>query len=256
MELTLSKNLTILVPRVTVKSLAKWPLSIGTCVASLFHAAEGVCMRSKEKFSRRSPLHWCFSFVCVAVWLGALCSDARASAIFEWVCDDPNCSGDPDFTAFLELSDAAVAAGDFTGVTGNILSAGITSRVGDGFSLKLNDLRQGSLGSPTDDFHNIRIVLNPARTEINEIFDVTIGPNITFFGPNVGLVDFWETTGDPYFVAFVQDLHPSPASLSNIPGRFVLQVPEPGSFGLLALSALGVCSYQHRRRRSEASSRA
>ncbi len=210
-------------------------------------------MRSNEQFSEMSRFHRRLGFLCLAVWLGALCSDARASAIFDWVCDDPNCNGDPGFTAFLELSDAAVAAGDFTGVSGNILSAGVTSGVGDGFSLALGDMLTGSPGSNEDDVNNIRIVLNSARTEVIELFDISPGTNITFFRAGEGRVDFLETSGgSPYFVQLVQDLAPVQTSLFNIQGQFVLRVPEPSSLILLAMSALGVGWCQRRRKRSQA----
>ena len=164
---------------------------------------------------------------------------AHASVIYNWVCDNADCDGDPAFSAFLELSDAAVLAGDFTGVAGNILSAGISSGVGDGFTLSLADMLTGSPGSNEDDVNNIRIVLNSAGTEIVDLLDITAGTNITFFNASQGRVDFLEGTNSNYFVQLILDANTEDLLLS-VGGRFVRVVPEPGSLALLALGLISM----------------
>lgn len=175
---------------------------------------------------------------------------AQASAIYDWVCDDASCNGDPTFSAFLELSDAAVAAGDFIGVAGNILSAGITSGVGDGFSLELSDILTGSPGSNTDDVNNVRIVLNALRTEVDDLIDISAGTNITFFDAAEGRVDFLEGTNGNYIVQLAQDLVPEPVPVTGIPGRFVRRgaaaIPEPHAAVLFGLGTLIVSRARRR----------
>ena len=175
---------------------------------------------------------------------------ARASVVYDWVCDDPGCDGDAAFAATLTLSDVAFLAGDFTGVAGNIEAWTTTSGVGAGFTLGLGDILTGADGSVVDDADNVRMVLSADRSEVSDLFDVTVGTNISFIGPDriQPRVDYFEGAGGGYTVGALRD---AAGVTSNIviEGRFVRRVvaePLP-----VLLFASGLVLLVHARGRRE-----
>ena len=173
---------------------------------------------------------------------------SHASVIYQWVCDDPSCNGDPAFTSTLAISDGAFAAGSFTGVAGNILSWNTTSGIGDGYTLTLGDMLTGLPSAVTDDVNHVQMVLNADGSEVSDLLDITAGTNITFFDASIGRVDFFEGTGGGYSVGSLQDLAPGQVISSIIVGgRFVRAVPEPTTLGLLGAGLLGLAFVRRRR---------
>jgi len=179
-------------------------------------------------------------FALFVIPIGFWSANANASVIYKWVCDAADCNGDPAFRSVLEISDSAFAAGDFTGVSGNVLSWDTASGVGDGFSLSLADILTGPVGSNTDDDDNLRIVLTADGSEVSDLLDISAGTNITF-NSSEGRVDFFEGTGGAYSVGSLRDGPVgSPSSDIVIMGRFVRVVPEPASTVLFLLGVAGL----------------
>ncbi len=175
------------------------------------------------------------------VLMFAMSATASASVIYTWLCDTADCNGDAGFGSTMEISDSAFAAGDFTGVAGNVLSWDTVSGVGDGFALGLDDILSGTPGSNTDDDDQLRIVLSADRLVISLIEDISAGTNITFEDEFEGRVDFFE--GANYSVGSLRD-GPRDAPYSDIiiQGQFVRVIPEPSTLALLGLglAALGL----------------
>lgn len=89
--------------------------------------------------------------------LGASSTASKAAGVFfDWVCD--TCGADPDFSFSIEFSQAAVDAGRFVGVDGNVLSLSISSGVGDGYTNTLDDLMDDGV---VNDRSNFGVIFSP-----------------------------------------------------------------------------------------------
>ncbi len=188
----------------------------------------------------------------MVVFLSIVGANAHAAAIYEWVCDTAGCNGDTDFSSVMTISDSAFAAGDFTGVTDNILDWTTTSGVGVGYTLTLPTMFNGV--GPTADQANIRIVLSQDKSEIAALWDVSAGTNITFSDPLIGRVDFYE--GENYSVGSLQDAAMfANQEFSNIfiAGRFIQSapVPEPSTMILFGAGLVGLAATRLRRKQKK-----
>lgn len=190
---------------------------------------------------------WILTLACT-VLVGFMGQSASASVLYDWVCDFPGCNGDSAFSSTIEISDAAFLAGDFTGVSGNVLSWTTTSGIGDGFTLALGDILTGPPGSSTDDDDNLRIVLNGTGLEISDLLDISAGTNITFFDSSIGRVDFFEGLNGAYSVGSLNDFSPvTVPSTIVIQGLFVRRVPEPATLSLIGIALAGLQLARRRR---------
>ena len=182
-----------------------------------------------------------YKFFSSAIVLFALSSPASASVTYQWVCDSLNCNGDSLFTSTMVISDSAFAAGDFTGVAGNVLSWDTCSGVGDGYTLGLADIAT-SLG---DDV-NLRIVLSGDGSLINDLLDISAGTNITFDSIE-GRVDFFQGVNTNYSVGSLRD-GPIGGSFSDITiqGHFQV-VPVPAAVWLFASGLIGLIAFARKR---------
>ena len=190
-------------------------------------------MNIKSIFSRFTQL------VVGSLLFFAVSATTNATVIYNWVCDSADCNGDIGFASSIVITDSAFAAGDFTGIVGNVLSWDTVSSVGDGFALSLDDILSGSPGSNIDDDDNLRIVLSLDKLEISFLEDISAGTNITFDDPLEGRVDFFE--GANYSVGSLRD-GPLLSDFSDIiiQGRFVQSVPEPSVALLMVAGLLGL----------------
>jgi len=172
----------------------------------------------------------------------ALSSSVNAAVTYQWICEQPDCNGDQLFSSTMTISDAAYAAGDFTGVAGNVLSWDTTSGVGDGFSLGLADI-----ASSLQDDINLRIVLTPDRSKINDLFDVSQGTNISFDSPE-GRVDFFEGSLLNYSVGALRD-GPIGSEFSDIIIQGYFQVvPVPAAVWLFGTALIGLVGFSKRKK--------
>lgn len=125
-------------------------------------------------------------------------------------------------------------------MTGNVLSWDTTSGVGDGFSLSLADI-----ASNLQDDVNLRIVLTPDRSKINDLLDVSGGTNITFDSPE-GRVDFFEGTLLDYSVGSLRD-GPIGSDFSDIIIQGYFQVvPVPAAVWLFGTALIGFIGISRR----------
>ena len=170
---------------------------------------------------------------------------AQGSVVFDWICDDPTCSGDTGFSFSIEFTDTAVATGMFTGITGNVVSATISSSVGNGYTNTLADLMEGD--NPNDqDQSNFSVIFSADKLFVDALYDAA-GSLLTF-SDTEGSTVIREGNSKNYLIDRRIDSSPSHTEDSrDIAG--VLQrraVPEPTT---LALMGLGLAGIGYRRKR-------
>jgi len=193
-------------------------------------------MNIKSIFSRFSQL------VVGSLLFLAVSATTNATVIYNWVCDSADCNGDSGFASSIVITDSAFAAGDFTGIVGNVLGWNTVSDAFGGLALDLEDILSRD-GNSADD-ENLHLVLSDDKLEISILEDISDGTDIIFYNLLVGGVSFHE--GENYTATTYA------ADYSNmtqhIQGRFVKSaVPEPSIIWLLG-SGLALIGFARRKK--------
>ena len=164
---------------------------------------------------------------------------AKAGVIYDFVCTAPtaDCNGDTQFGGFFEFSEAAMAAGSFSGTPDNWLDFFFTSGDKGGLTWTL----AGLFNNTPDE---IDFVLNGDRSRIMSITN-TDGSFIAFttLGDALGI---GETTCQN-ITCVVEDL----GGTGIVTGEWVRRaaaVPEPGTIGLFGTCLLALTALRRRRR--------
>lgn len=203
------------------------------------------------------------SMIILILSLALLPGQALSMSVFyDFSCDNCAGIGDPDFAFSFEFSQAAVDAGTFTGIAGtdgiegtaddNILSALISSGVGNGYTNTLADLPEND--GPANDRSNISIALSPDRLFIDDIFDPSLGGDLLEFRKvGVGNTVLSEGTARSYTITQIQDLNPRTSdNLINVTGSFQRRaaspnpVPEPSTMFLFGSGIAGLAAWRYR----------
>ena len=186
-------------------------------------------MNIKSIFSRFTQL------IVGSLLFFAVSAATNATVIYNWVCDSADCNGDSGFASSIVLTDSAFAAGDFTGILGNVLSWTTASDAFGGLALELEDILSRD-GNSADD-ENLRLVLSDDKLEISFLEDISDGTDIIFYNLLVGGVSFAEG-GNYTATTYAADIS---NMTQRIQGSFVLySVPEPSIIWLLGSGLVGL----------------
>lgn len=187
-------------------------------------------------------------YAAVTLWQ----TPAQANVIYEFVCTSPlDCDGDTNFKVEFEFTDAVLSLGGTTIEAANVAFVGwsVASSVGDGFVM-----------SGTT-FHNnfntdIDFSFNSDASAIPGLLDTASAAGVIemWDGGITGFISIIEGDSFSYFITQRRDITDSdPAhdivNISDIDGRFVRKLPEPGTLAIFVLGLAGL-GFMRRRRRT------
>ena len=183
------------------------------------------------------------------------------SVFYDFACDNCAAIGDPGFSFSFEFSQAAVDEGSFLGIAGsdgvegtaddNILSALISSGIGNGYTNTLADLIQSG-GPSVNDRTDTFIAFSADRQFIDDILDIGSGGDLLeFTNLSVGRTILSEGTNQNYSITLIQDLNPrSSDNFINVTGVFQRRasspnpnpIPEPSTILILGSGMIGLAA--------------
>jgi len=188
----------------------------------------------------------------LAAGLFTLATAASADVTYRWVCASPDCGADAGFSMTMTFSDAAVAAGGFTGgftgANGNIVDVKITSAVGGGYTNTLADLVNSDPASLDNDRDDISVIFSDDRSVVDALYDFGDGLYL-WFASVLGETSFREGMSRDYFV--FRRSSGVESTTDSIRGMLVrddsMRLPEPASLSLVGLALMGLAVLRRRK---------
>ena len=156
----------------------------------------------------------------------------NATVIFDFVCDDPTCGGDPMWGGYIEFTDAAVAAGVAVGAADIV---DFSFRTGDKGGLEWFLGRY--LGSIGHSLANLTIHFDTTRSRITSVNGggTFCAPTLGIDAPCVAQNDTTNTETLYWNAGGVLDIRNDYQA-----GSWVVSVPEPSTLALLGFALLGL----------------